>query len=100
MTTKVSSTIDVVKKDGTIVTVAADKVLLHVHNDETKLVDTFQLKFDVQGSTYTLLLSKFKEAKSATRPPIKDGRMVGIHSERELIENIGDDGDIRKEPKA
>jgi len=89
MTTKVSPTIDVVKKDGTIVTVAADKVLLHVHNDETKLVDTFQLKFDVQGSTYTLLLSKFK-----------DGRMTGHHSERELIENIGDDGDIRKEPKA
>lgn len=83
---KVSHTIDVLKKDGTVVTVAPDnRVLLHVHNDDTKLIDTFELKFDVQGSTYTLLLSKFK-----------DGRMVGLHSERELIENIGDDGDIRK----
>ena len=83
----VSFTVDVVKADGRIITVAPDnRVLLHVHNDDTKLVDTFELKFDVQGSTYTLLLSKFK-----------DGRMTGLHSERELIENIGYDGDVRKE---
>ena len=84
---QVSHTVDVLKKDGTIVTVAPDnRVLLHVHNDDTKLIDTFELKFDVQGSTYTILLSQFK-----------DGRMTGLHSVRELVENIGDDGDIRKE---
>ncbi len=84
---KVSHTIDVVKKDGKVITVASDnRVLLHVHNDDTKLVDTFEVQFDVQGSTYTLLLSQFK-----------DGRMTGLTSVRELVENIGENGDFRKD---
>lgn len=83
----VSHTLDVLKKDGRVITVAPDnRILLHVHNDETKLIDTFELKFDVQGSTYTILLSQFK-----------DGRMTGLTSVRELVENIGENGDFRKE---